>query len=71
MTPMERSTASKQPASESSHADAAETGATKKVKAHGDRNFEQVILPSLGSGPIFPFSWLIGLFRRKDTPTAR
>ena len=32
-------------------------------------NFEQLIVPGLGSGPILP-EWLSKLFRRKDTHAA-
>jgi len=64
---MERSTASPPSAPDPSRADATEVGVTKKVKAHGDRNFEQTILPSLGSGPVLPLwlsSRLSKLFKR-------
>jgi hypothetical protein len=65
---MEPSTASQTPASVSPHTDAVETGAAEHTS--DTRPLGHTKLPSLGSGPIFPFSWLIGLFRRKDTPTA-
>jgi hypothetical protein len=42
--------------------DSARTGRTEK--AHGNRHFEQMILPSLGgTGPLLP-EWLRKLFRR-------
>jgi hypothetical protein len=63
---MEHSTASRQPVPEPTNA--TETGRTKK--AHGERNFEQMILPGLGSGPILP-EWVRKLFRRKDTHEPR
>jgi hypothetical protein len=62
MRPMEHSTASRQPVPEPTNA--TETGRTKK--AHGERNFEQMILPGLGSGPILP-EWVRKRFKRKDT----
>jgi hypothetical protein len=33
-------------------------------------NFEQLIVPGLGSGPILP-EWLTKRFRRTDTPATR
>ena len=67
MRRMEHSTASQPLASEAR--DTTETSTTKKVKAHGDRNFESLILPGLVSVPPMP-EWLRKLFRRKDTPAA-
>ena len=46
------------------------TDATETAKAHGNRNFEQMILPGLGSGPILP-EWVRKRFRRKDTAASR
>lgn len=68
MRPMKRSTVSQPPISEPPRTDATETGMNEK--AHGDRNFEPMILPGLGSGPLLP-EWVHRLFRRKDAPAAR
>ncbi len=68
MKRMEPSTASQPPASEPTRTDATRTGTTKK--AHGNRNFQSLILPELVSVPPMP-AWLRKLFRRKDTPAAR
>jgi hypothetical protein len=64
---MEHSTANRQSVPETKSP--TETGGTKK--AHGNRNFEQMILPSLGgTGPILP-EWVRKRFRRKDTAASR
>lgn len=75
MSVMEPSAASQPALYETPRTDAAETDTTKKVKAHGDRNFETQILPGL-VGPDFPFPPSVSklfrkLFRHKDTPLAR
>ncbi len=69
MSAMKPSTTSLPSASEPSRTDATETGAAETTP--DTLHIEHTKLPSLGSGPIFPFSWLVGLFRRKDTPVAR
>jgi hypothetical protein len=68
MSAMEPSTASEPAASESAGAEAPKTVRTEK--AHGDRNFEPVIVPGIFKGPILPV-WLSKHFRRKDTSAAR
>jgi hypothetical protein len=70
MSAMEHTTASQPPASEPQSTYASETGTTKRVKAHGDRNFRSLILPELVSVPLF-YEWLRKPFRRKDTSVSR
>jgi hypothetical protein len=64
MSAMEPYTASQPPAPERLPKDATETGRAKK--AHGDRNFESLILPELVSVSLF-YEWLRKPFRRKAT----
>jgi hypothetical protein len=65
---MEHATANQPATSGPPRTDAAETGMNEK--AHGDRNFEPMILQGLGSGPLFP-TWVHRLFRRKDAAALR
>jgi hypothetical protein len=69
MREMEHSTVGQPATSESPSTDATATGTAETTPS--TLHIEHEKLPSLGSGPIFPFSWLIGLFRRKDTPATR
>ena len=67
MSAMKPSTTSRHVAPEPT--DTTETA--KPEKAHGDRHFEQMKIPSLGgTGPILP-EWLRKRFRRKDTSAVR
>ena len=66
---MAQSAVSHPPVSKPQRTDGTETART--AKAHGNRNFEQMILPSLGgTGPILP-EWVRKRFRRKDTAASR
>jgi hypothetical protein len=69
MGAMKPPTVSQLSAAEPQRTDTTETGTAETTM--DTLHIEHTKLPSLGSGPIFPFSWLIGLFRRKDTPAAR
>lgn len=62
MTPMERPTVSRPPASGPQRTDATETGTAEATQ--GTLRIEHTKLPGLGSGPIFPINWLWKLFRR-------
>jgi hypothetical protein len=63
---MERSTASQPLVSESQYTEAGETGTVET--APDTLHIEHEKLPSIGSGPIFPFSeifsWISSLFKR-------
>jgi hypothetical protein len=59
MTPMKHSGTSQPAVSDFPGTGAGESVADEKVV-----HIEHMELPGFGSGPIFPFSWLIGLFKR-------
>jgi hypothetical protein len=62
MRPMEHSAVGQPPVSETPRTDVTATNTAEQTL--DTLHIEHTKLPSLGSGPIFPFSWLIELFKR-------
>ena len=66
MRPMKRSTVGQPSVSGAPRADPTKTDAAERTLLIGHTK-----LPGLGSGPIFPFSWMRQFFRRTGTHASR